>query len=72
MTRAAVILIALQGYGKIVVLDNIKVVYSCLAPEWPLAQQYWQSGVPSTTVTKIDLTPFGHSTMTGALYTRWC
>ena len=41
-------------------LDDIK------APKWPLMQEYWQSGVPST-LAKVDLTQFGHSTGTGAL-----
>jgi len=54
------LLIEPQGYGGIVLLDDIK------APKWPLMQEYWQSGVPST-LTKVDLTQFGHSTGTGAL-----
>jgi hypothetical protein len=57
MTRATVNLIAPQGYGGIVLLDDIK------APKWPLMKQYWQPGVPST-VAKIDLTSFSHSRVT--------
>jgi hypothetical protein len=58
MTRATVDLIALlQGFGGIVLLDDIK------APKWPLMKQFWQPGVPST-VAKIDLTSFSHSRAT--------
>ncbi len=52
--------IALQGYGGVVVLDDIRAV------KWPLMQEYWHSGVPPS-VTKIDVTEYGHSTGTGAL-----
>lgn len=48
------------GYGGVVVLDDIRAV------KWPLMQEYWHSGVPPS-VTKIDVTEYGHSTGTGAL-----
>ena len=50
----------LQGYGGVVVLDDIKAV------KWPLMQEYWRNGVPPS-VTKVDVTEYGHSTGTGAL-----
>jgi hypothetical protein len=53
-------LIACQGYGGVVLLDDIK------APKWPLMQEYWRSGVPSS-VARVDVTEYGHSTGTGAL-----
>ena len=53
-------LIAFQGYGGVVVLDDIRAV------KWPLMQEYWRNGVP-TSVTKVDMTEYGHSTGTGAL-----
>jgi hypothetical protein len=43
-----------------VVLDDIKAV------KWPLMQEYWRNGVPPS-VTKVDVTEYGHSTGTGAL-----
>ena len=49
-----------QGFGGIVVMDDIK------APKWPLMQDYWVSGVPST-LQKINVTKFGHATGTGIL-----
>ena len=42
------------------VLDDIRAV------KWPLMQEYWRNGVP-TSVTKVDVTEYGHSTGTGAL-----
>jgi hypothetical protein len=53
-------LIALQGYGGVVVLDDIKAV------KWPLMQEYWRDGVPAS-VAKVDVSEYGHSTGTGAL-----
>jgi|LauGreDrversion4_2_1035121.scaffolds.fasta_scaffold1507622_1 hypothetical protein len=41
------------------VLDDIRAV------KWPLMQEYWRNGVP-TSVTKVDVTEYGHSTGTGA------
>jgi hypothetical protein len=49
-----------QGYGGVVVLDDIRAV------KWPLMQEYWRNGVPAS-VTKVDVTEYGHSTGTGAL-----
>jgi hypothetical protein len=49
-----------QGFGDIVLMDDIQ------APKWPLMQDYWISGVPSS-LAKINVTKFGHATGTGIL-----
>ena len=36
------------------------------APKWPLMQDYWISGVPSS-LAKINVTKFGDATGTGIL-----
>ena len=45
-------LTAFQGYGGVVVLDDIRAV------KWPLMHEYWRNGVPAS-VTKVDVTEYG-------------